>query len=59
MVAVFWEIKNGRNVIRRGVLKPKSTHNKFSKIEEHARWAIRKRILLKIKAFMKARVKND
>nr|DAM32394.1 MAG TPA: hypothetical protein [Bacteriophage sp.] len=38
-------------------MKPKSAYNKFSKAEEHARWAIRKRILLKIKSFMKAREK--
>jgi hypothetical protein len=53
------KIRDGRDVIRRGILKPKSAYNKFSKVEEHARWAIRKRILLKIKAFVKARVKND
>lgn len=58
MVAVFRKIKNGRNVIRRGILKPKSAYNKFSKVEEHARWAIRRRILLKVKAFMKARTKK-
>lgn len=52
------KIRDGGNVIRRGVLKPKSAYNKFSKVEEHARWAIRKRILLKIKAFMKARVEK-
>lgn len=46
-------------MIRRGILKPKSAYDKFSKVEEHARWAIRKRILLKIKAFMKARIKNE
>ena len=52
------KIRDGRTVIRRGILKPKSAYNKFSKVEEHARWAIRKRILLKIKAFMKARAKK-
>ena len=51
-------IRNKGDVIRRGILKPKSAYNKFSKVEEHARWAIRKRILLKIKAFMKARAKK-
>lgn len=37
--------------MRRGVLKPKSAYNKFAKTEEHAKWAIRKKILLKIKAW--------
>lgn len=41
--------------MRRGVLKPNSSFGKFAKTEEHARWAIRKRMLLKIKAFLKAR----
>ena len=41
--------------MRRGVLKPKSSFGKFAKTEEHAKWAIRKRKLLKIKAFLKAR----
>lgn len=39
--------------MRRGVLKPKSAFNKFAKAEEHAKWAIRKRMLLKIKSFLK------
>lgn len=34
--------------------KLKSAPNKFAKTEEHARWAIRKRILLKIKAWREA-----
>lgn len=41
--------------MRRGVLKPKSSFGKFAKTEEHAKWAIRKRILLKIKSFLRAR----
>lgn len=39
--------------MRRGALKPKSAFNKFAKTEEHAKWAIRKRISLKIKSFLK------
>lgn len=41
--------------MRRGVLKPKSSSGKFAKAEERARWAIKKRMLLKNKAFIKAR----
>lgn len=37
--------------MRIGVLKPKSAYNKFAKTEEHARWAIRRRMLLKIKSW--------
>ena len=40
--------------MKRGVLKPKSAYNKFAKAEEHSRWAIKKRILLKIKSWRKA-----
>lgn len=40
--------------MRRGVLKPKSSFGKFAKTEEHARWAIRRRRLLKLKALLKA-----
>lgn len=40
--------------MRRGVLKPKSAYNKFAKTEEHAKWAIRRRILLKVKSWRKA-----
>lgn len=36
--------------MRRGVLKPKSAHNKFAKTEEHARWAIQRRKRLKLEA---------
>lgn len=32
----------------------KSAYNKFAKTEEHASWAIRRRILLKIKAWRRA-----
>ena len=41
--------------MRRGILKPKSSFGKFAKTEEHARWAIRKRRILKLKALNKAR----
>lgn len=41
--------------MRRGVLKSKSSFGKFAKAEEHAKWAIRKRKLLKIKAFNKSK----
>ena len=34
--------------------KSKSAYNKFAKTEEHARWAIRKRIMLKMKSWRKA-----
>ena len=44
--------------MRRGILKPKSSLGKFSKIEEHSRWVIKKRIELKIKAFIKAKEDN-
>lgn len=45
--------------MRRGIIKPKSSFGKFAKIEEHARWAIRRRRLLKLKAFLKAQGKGD
>lgn len=41
--------------MRRGVLKPKSAPNKFAKSEEHSRWAVRKRIELKLKSFIKTK----
>lgn len=40
--------------MRRGILKPKSSYGKFAKSEEHARWAIRKKRMLKLKALLKA-----
>lgn len=48
-----------RRRMRRGVLKPKSAFNKFAKTEEHAKWSIRKRLLLKIKSFLKARGEDE
>lgn len=45
--------------MRRGVLKPKSSSTKFAKTEEHARWAIRRRMILKLKAFLKARGEGE
>lgn len=40
--------------MRRGILKPKSSYGKFAKSDEHARWAIRKKRILKLKASLKA-----
>lgn len=45
--------------MRRGVLKPKSSFGKFAKTEEHARWAIRRMRILKLKAFLKAQGEYD
>lgn len=45
--------------MKRGIIKPKSAFGKFAKIEEHERWAIRRRKLLKLKAFLKAQEKEE
>lgn len=45
--------------MRRGILKPKSSSNKFAKTEEHARWAIRKRKKLQLIASLKTREEKD
>ena len=45
--------------MRRGALKPKSAFGKFAKAEEHAKWAIRRRKRLKIKALMEAQSERD
>lgn len=36
--------------MRRGVLKSKSSYGKFAKSEEYAKWAIKKKQMLKKKA---------
>ena len=40
--------------MRRGILKSKSSYGKFAKSEEHAKWAIKKKQMLKKKALLKA-----